>query len=386
MGDLMAVDMNSQLPLVADPILNAYVSSLGNAIAGVSDRPDLEYRFYVINSPVVNAFALPGGHIYLSRGLIEQTASGSELAAALAHEIGHVAERHGVAKMERHLRTGSVVSMLYNVILGGEPEILRQDALEIGGALGRLADLGERHQQFGTKHAQHLVGCGSRIGQRTENVEQRLDAELLAHDIGALDEGGHLVQRVAAAHALAAHAAVGGDDEPLGRNVLHRTADVLGHVFLALDLQRVMVDDADRDLHVRDALADRLEIHAVGAHRLERDDVRVHFVQDVERGLVGLKLGEHALLRGVAPARVAPHLGLVAQAAHRVVEHLEHELGVDDLVDDAVVLGLGRGEPAVALGVGLDLFVGAYAGFCVEEFVDFVGGIFLVDFKDDDIR
>lgn len=135
MGDLMAVDMNSQLPLVADPILNAYVSSLGNAIAGVSDRPDLEYRFYVINSPVVNAFALPGGHIYLSRGLIEQTASGSELAAALAHEIGHVAERHGVAKMERHLRTGSVVSMLYNVILGGEPEILRQDALEIGGAL-----------------------------------------------------------------------------------------------------------------------------------------------------------------------------------------------------------------------------------------------------------
>lgn len=135
MGDLMAVDMNAQLPLLRDPVLNAYVSSLGNAMAAVSDRPDLEYRFYVVNTPIVNAFALPGGHIYLTRGLIEQTTTGSELAAALAHEIGHVAERHGVAKMERHLRTGSVVSVLYNVILGGEPEILRQDALEIGGAL-----------------------------------------------------------------------------------------------------------------------------------------------------------------------------------------------------------------------------------------------------------
>lgn len=135
MGDLMAVDMNAQLPLVRDPVLTAYVSSLGNAMASVSDRPDLDYRFYVVNTPIVNAFALPGGHIYLTRGLIEQTTTGSELAAALAHEIGHVAERHGVAKMERQLRTGSVVSVLYNVILGGEPEILRQDALEIGGAL-----------------------------------------------------------------------------------------------------------------------------------------------------------------------------------------------------------------------------------------------------------
>ena len=135
MGDLMAVDVNAQLPLVRDPVLTAYVSSLGNAMARVSDRPDLDYHFYVVNTPVVNAFALPGGHIYLTRGLIEQTTTGSELAAALAHEIGHVAERHGVAKMERHLRTGSVVSVLYNVILGGEPEILRQDALEIGGAL-----------------------------------------------------------------------------------------------------------------------------------------------------------------------------------------------------------------------------------------------------------
>lgn len=135
MGDLMAVDINAQVPLVQDPVLNGYVSNLGNVLAEASDRPNLDYRFYIINIPMVNAFALPGGHIYLTRGLIEQTGSGTELAAALAHEIGHVAERHGVHKMERQLRTGSVVTMLYNLILGGEPEILQQDALQLGGAL-----------------------------------------------------------------------------------------------------------------------------------------------------------------------------------------------------------------------------------------------------------
>lgn len=135
MGDLMAVDINAQLPLVQDPVLNGFVSNLGNVLAKASDRPDLDYHFYIINVPMVNAFALPGGHIYLTRGLIEQTGSGTELAAALAHEIGHVAERHGVHKMERQLRTGSVVTMLYNLILGGEPDILQQDALQLGGAL-----------------------------------------------------------------------------------------------------------------------------------------------------------------------------------------------------------------------------------------------------------
>ena len=118
MGDLMAIDINAQLPMVEDPVLNAYVTSLGRALARVSERPGLDYHFYVINSPTVNAFALPGGHNYLTRGLIEQTRSGGELAAALAHEIGHVAARHGVDKMQRQLRTGSLVSVLYNLIMG----------------------------------------------------------------------------------------------------------------------------------------------------------------------------------------------------------------------------------------------------------------------------
>src|SRR5690606_18559669 len=94
-------------------------------------RPELEYHFYLIDSPVVNAFALPGGHIYLTRGLIERTRSGAEFAGVLAHEIGHIAARHGVQKLQRYLRTGSLVNVLYETLLGGEPELLRENSLQL---------------------------------------------------------------------------------------------------------------------------------------------------------------------------------------------------------------------------------------------------------------
>ncbi|HEX6924758.1 MAG TPA: M48 family metallopeptidase [Longimicrobiaceae bacterium] len=159
-GDLMAIDINAQIPLVRDSALNAYITTLGSTLAQVSERPGLSYRFYVINSPSVNAFALPGGHIYLSRGLIEQTRSGSELAAALAHEIGHVAERHGVAKMERQLRTGSLVSTLYDLILGGEPEILQRDALQIGSILWNARHSRRAEKQADAKAVEYLQRAG----------------------------------------------------------------------------------------------------------------------------------------------------------------------------------------------------------------------------------
>lgn len=133
-GSTMASEVNPHLPIIQDPLLNAYVQTVGRQIGKVSARPDLEYTFYIVNTDIVNAFALPGGHIYLTRGLISRMANGAELAGAIAHEIGHVAARHGVQKLQRELRTGSLVSVLYNTILGGEPDILRENSL-------RLADV-----------------------------------------------------------------------------------------------------------------------------------------------------------------------------------------------------------------------------------------------------
>ncbi|MCX4186396.1 M48 family metalloprotease [Methylophaga sp. OBS4] len=79
-----------------DEVLQAYVQSVGEKLAAVSHRDDLIYRFTVLDTPVINAFALPGGYIYITRGLMAYLNSEAELAAVLGHEIGHVTARHGV--------------------------------------------------------------------------------------------------------------------------------------------------------------------------------------------------------------------------------------------------------------------------------------------------
>jgi beta-barrel assembly-enhancing protease len=160
LGDGMAATVNQQLSLVRNPLLNAYVSSLGRAIAAVSGRPGLDYHFYIINSDAVNAFALPGGHVYITRGLIERTRSGPELAGVLAHEIGHVVRRHGVEKLQRHLRTGSLVNVLYSIILGGEPTLLHQNSLRLAGFLWTANHSREDEQEADKLAVQYLIRAG----------------------------------------------------------------------------------------------------------------------------------------------------------------------------------------------------------------------------------
>ncbi len=151
-GDEMAGEINRQLPLVRDPLLNAYLARLGDTLAAVSGRAGLDYRFYLVNSAMVNAFALPGGHIYVTRGLLERTRTGGELAGVLAHEIGHVARRHGVEKLQRYLRTGSLVSMLYDLLPFGEPALLQQNPTQLAGILWSA-----RHSREDEQEADHLA-------------------------------------------------------------------------------------------------------------------------------------------------------------------------------------------------------------------------------------
>ncbi len=132
LGDAIARDINTHIPLVADPASVLYINRIGLALGQRSERPEVPYRFSIVNSATVNAFALPGGHIYITRGLIERTENASELAGVLAHEVGHVAARHGAQALERELRTGSVVSELYRLFLLREPAILEQRALRLG--------------------------------------------------------------------------------------------------------------------------------------------------------------------------------------------------------------------------------------------------------------
>lgn len=91
----------ASMPMVEDEELLAYVRRVGNKVAAASDRPDLGYEFHIIDSPAINAFALPGGYVYVNRGLLTFMNSEADLAAVLGHEIGHITARHGVKRQSR---------------------------------------------------------------------------------------------------------------------------------------------------------------------------------------------------------------------------------------------------------------------------------------------
>ncbi len=117
MGQEYAQQINAQLPIVSDPEINRYINVLGDQIASRTSRPDLPWRFYVVDSKEVNAFAVPGGYVYVNRGLIERTTSMDELAGVLGHEIGHVVLRHSIKQMEK--AQGANVGVTLACILTG---------------------------------------------------------------------------------------------------------------------------------------------------------------------------------------------------------------------------------------------------------------------------
>jgi predicted Zn-dependent protease len=112
MGAQYAQQINSQLPIVRDPEVNRYLNVLGDSIARVTARSDLEWRFFIVDSPEVNAFAVPGGFIYMNRGLIERAQNMAQVAGVLGHEIGHVTGRHSIKQMEQQQKAGLGVNLL----------------------------------------------------------------------------------------------------------------------------------------------------------------------------------------------------------------------------------------------------------------------------------
>jgi len=104
MGRGEAAQVDSQLPLLHDSATSEFVARLGRSMASRTSRGDLDWHFTVVNSPEVNAFALPGGFIYVNRGAIEQADRLDELAGIMGHEIGHVVRRHSVEEVQKQER------------------------------------------------------------------------------------------------------------------------------------------------------------------------------------------------------------------------------------------------------------------------------------------
>ena len=101
MGRDYSQQVDAQLPIVRDTEINRYISVLGDSIARVADERNLVWNFKIVNSSEVNAFALPGGFVYINRGLIERAANMSQVAGVLGHEIGHITRRHAIQQMQK---------------------------------------------------------------------------------------------------------------------------------------------------------------------------------------------------------------------------------------------------------------------------------------------
>ena len=112
LGTEYAAQINAELPIVQDPAISQYINLLGDSIANLADERGLDWHFYVVDSPEVNAFAVPGGFIYLNRGLIERAQTLSQVAGVLGHEIGHVTERHSVQQMEKSQQANMGIGLL----------------------------------------------------------------------------------------------------------------------------------------------------------------------------------------------------------------------------------------------------------------------------------
>ena len=116
MGREADAEISKQMGVLDDPELQAYVSRLGKELAAKSERPGLPWTFRVMDDPMVNAFALPGGFIYVTRGILGHLSSEAELASVLGHEIGHVTAQHSMNQMSKAqlaqggLLVGSILS------------------------------------------------------------------------------------------------------------------------------------------------------------------------------------------------------------------------------------------------------------------------------------
>ena len=133
MGRAVAEQAAREMPLLQDEPVVRFVRELGAHIVQRADTTGREYVFRVVDSDLANAFAIPGGFIFVNRGILERAGSASELAGVLAHEIGHVVERHGLEQMSKARNTNTIVALVY-VLLGRAPGGAEQVALQVAGS------------------------------------------------------------------------------------------------------------------------------------------------------------------------------------------------------------------------------------------------------------
>lgn len=114
-----------------DDQLSAYMNSVGQRLAAASHRSNIPYHFAIVNSSVLNAFALPGGYIYITRGLLARLENEAQLASVLGHEIGHVTARHSVKRLQYNLGFNVLLAVIDQVAAGSEGYKKRRGLIKV---------------------------------------------------------------------------------------------------------------------------------------------------------------------------------------------------------------------------------------------------------------
>ncbi|MEO8217251.1 MAG: M48 family metallopeptidase [Acidobacteriota bacterium] len=134
-GQQSAAEVDRQMPILNDSQVQAYVNRIGERLAKNAGGPNFPYTFKVVNASDINAFALPGGPVYINRGVIDQARNEGEVAGVMAHEIAHVALRHGTHQASKASATQTGLSILGG-ILGGKIGASTAQVLNVVGGVG----------------------------------------------------------------------------------------------------------------------------------------------------------------------------------------------------------------------------------------------------------
>jgi len=149
-GEEMHREILKEGAVYDDAELQAYVTRVGQRLAAVAERPDINFTFTVIDSPDINAFATPGGYVYINRGLLAYLGSEAELAGVLGHEIAHVTARHAARQRAGSITT-SVLAVTAGVLTGS------RDIMDSAGMYGT-----ELVRGYGREHELEADGLGAR--------------------------------------------------------------------------------------------------------------------------------------------------------------------------------------------------------------------------------
>jgi predicted Zn-dependent protease len=152
LGAQLENDVNRQLKLVRNGRAADYLERVGQAIVGQTELRDREWTFHLVDDPAINAFNIPGGHVYVNTGLVEAAPDAAAFAGVLAHEIAHGVSRHGTEQLTKSYG----INILGGVLLGQNPKVYEEILAQViaGGTIARFSRSAENEaDELGVRYS-----------------------------------------------------------------------------------------------------------------------------------------------------------------------------------------------------------------------------------------